>query len=170
MTCVPGINPTWSSCITLACCWIQSAGVCSGFQFSSVAQSCPTLCDPMDCSTPAPRACSNSRPSSQWCHPTISSSVVLFSSCLQSFPASECFLMSRLFASGSWGTKCLRILLRSTWHLLVSLLLNLQSWDQGQDMHRDVPLRRVRCHSAGISLAPGPLLASALGLALGPRG
>ena len=37
-------------------------------------------------------------------------------------------------------------------------------------MHRDVPLRRVRCHSAGISLAPGPLLASALGLALGPQG
>ena len=46
------------------------------FQFSSVAHSCPTLCDPMDCSMPGfpvhPRACSNSYPSSQWCHPTIS--------------------------------------------------------------------------------------------------
>ena len=47
-----------------------------------------------------PRACSNSCPSSQWCHPTISSSVIPFSSCLQSFPASGSFLMNRFFASG----------------------------------------------------------------------
>ena len=45
--------------------------------------------------------CSNSCPSSRWCHPTISSSVVPFSSCLQSFPASGSFPMSQLFASGS---------------------------------------------------------------------
>jgi len=45
-------------------------------------------------------ACSNSCPSSQWCHPTISSSVIPFSSCLQSFPASESFQMSQFFASG----------------------------------------------------------------------
>ena len=49
---------------------------------------------------PTPGACSNSRPSSQWCHPTVSSSVVPFSSCLQSFPASGSFLMSQSFASG----------------------------------------------------------------------
>ena len=49
---------------------------------------------------PTPGACSNSRPSSQWCHPTISSSVVPFSSCLPSFPASGSFLMSQSFASG----------------------------------------------------------------------
>ena len=46
-----------------------------------------------------PRACSNSCPVSQWCHPTISYSVGPFSSCLQSFPASGSFLMSRLFTS-----------------------------------------------------------------------
>ena len=46
------------------------------------------------------RACSNLCPSTWWCHPTISSSVVPFSSCPQSFPASESFLMSWLFASG----------------------------------------------------------------------
>ena len=40
--------------------------------------------------SPSPGACSNSCPSSHWCHPTISSSIVLFSSCLQSFPASVC--------------------------------------------------------------------------------
>ena len=44
--------------------------------------------------------CLNSCPLSQWCHPTISSSVVPFSSCLKSFPASGSFLMSWLFASG----------------------------------------------------------------------
>ena len=45
-------------------------------------------------------ACSNSHPSSQWCHPTISSSVILFSPCLQSFPASVSFPMSQFFTSG----------------------------------------------------------------------
>ena len=54
----------------------------------------------LTCPSPTPGACSNSRPSSQWCHPTISSSVVLFSSCLQSFPASGSFPMSQFFVSG----------------------------------------------------------------------
>ena len=76
------------------------------FQFSSVAQLCPTLWDPMDCSMPgslsnaSTRVYSNSCPLSQWCHPTISSCVVLFSSCLQSFPASGSFQMSHFFVSG----------------------------------------------------------------------
>ena len=72
----------------------------------SVAQLCPTLCDPvwlqharLPCCSPSPRVCSNSYPLSQWCHPTISSSVVPFSSCLQSSPASGSFLMSQLFFS-----------------------------------------------------------------------
>ena len=52
------------------------------------------------CPSTAPKACSNSCPSSQWCHPTISSSVAPFSSCLQSFPASGSFHMSQLFTSG----------------------------------------------------------------------
>ena len=55
----------------------------------------------LPCPSPSPGACSNSRPLNQWCHPTISSSVTPFSSCLQSFPASGSFLMSQLFASGS---------------------------------------------------------------------
>ena len=75
-----------------------------------VPQSCPTLCDPMDCSTQAFLSITNSwsllKPMSiiQWCHPIISSSVVPFSSRLQSFPASGSFLMSLLFASGSQST------------------------------------------------------------------
>ena len=51
------------------------------------------------CLSPSPRVCSNSCPLNQWCHPTISSSVIPFSSCLQSFPASGSFPMSQLFVS-----------------------------------------------------------------------
>ena len=54
----------------------------------------------LPCPSPIPRACSNSCPSSWWCHPTISSSVIPFSSCLQSFPASGSFPMSQFFVSG----------------------------------------------------------------------
>ena len=52
------------------------------------------------CPSAIPGAYSNSCPSGRWCHPTISPSVVPFSSCLQSFPASGSFPMSQLFASG----------------------------------------------------------------------
>ena len=52
------------------------------------------------CLSPAPGAYSNSCPSSWWCHPTISSSVVPFSSCLQSFPASGSLQISQFFPSG----------------------------------------------------------------------
>ena len=54
----------------------------------------------LPCPSPAPRTCSDSCPSNQWCHPTISSSVVPFSSCLQSFPASKSFLRNQFFISG----------------------------------------------------------------------
>ena len=72
----------------------------------SIAQSCPTLCDPRDHSTPTfpvpsptPGAYSDSCTSHQWCHPTISFPVVPFSSHLQSFPASGSFQMSQFFTS-----------------------------------------------------------------------
>ena len=75
------------------------------FQFSSVSQSRPTLCDPINgsmpslpCPSPTPEVYSNSGPLSRWFHPAISSSVVPFSSCPQSFPASGSFPMSQLFA------------------------------------------------------------------------
>ena len=54
----------------------------------------------LPCPSPTPGACSNSYPLSRWCHPTISSSVILFSSCLQSFPASGSFPVSQFFTSG----------------------------------------------------------------------
>ena len=74
----------------------------------SVAQSCLTLCNPMNhstppCLSPTLGVYPNSCPLSQWCHLTISSSIILFSSCLQCFPASRSFPGSRLFASGGQG-------------------------------------------------------------------
>ena len=87
--------------------WMQSQSV----QLRSVAQSCPTLCDPMNRSTPrppcpssTPGVYSNSCPSSQWCHPAISSSVVPFSSCPQSLPASGSFPLSQPFTCGGQST------------------------------------------------------------------
>ena len=78
----------------------QSYGFFSSHQSaSSVTQSCLTLCNPMNCIMPG-LVYSNSCPVSQWCHPTISSSVIAFSSSLQAFPASGSFPMSQFFASG----------------------------------------------------------------------
>ena len=72
----------------------------SSIQFGSVCQLCPTLCDPTNarppCPSPTPRVYSNPCPLSRWCHPTISSPIVPFSSRLQCFPASGSFQMSVL--------------------------------------------------------------------------
>ena len=72
------------------------------------------------CPSPTPRVHSNSRPSSQWCHPAISSSVIPFSSCPQSLPAWESFTMSQLFA---WGGHSIGV---ST--LASFLPMNTQDW------------------------------------------
>ena len=81
-------------------------------QFSSVQFSRSVVSDSLwphesqharpPCPSPTPGVHSDSRPSSQWCHPAISSSVVPFSSCPQSLPASESFPLSQLFA---WGVQ-----------------------------------------------------------------
>ena len=70
---------------------------------------CPSLC---------PGICSNLRPVSRWCHPTISSSVVPFSSCPQSSPASGSFPVSQLFASGGQSIRALASVLP----------MNIQGW------------------------------------------
>ena len=57
------------------------------------------------CPSPTPRVYSNSCPFSQWCHPAISSSVIPFSSCPQSLPASGSFPTSQLFTSGDWSIR-----------------------------------------------------------------
>ena len=89
------------------CSWRMKKAVWGCCCCCSVAKLCPTLCDPMDCSTPGfpvlhcPPVSSNSLSIDLWCHPTISSSFALFSFCPQSFPASGSFQMSRLLALGS---------------------------------------------------------------------
>ena len=82
--------------------------------FSSVQFSCSVVSDSLrphelqqarpPCPSPTPGVQSDSCPSSQWCHPAISASVVPFSSCPQSLPASESFPMSQLFAWGGQST------------------------------------------------------------------
>ena len=74
----------------------------------------------LPCTSPTTRVYSNSCPLSRWCHPTISSSVVPFSFCFQSFPASGSFSMSWLFASGSQSIGA------STSPSV--LLMNIQDW------------------------------------------
>ena len=87
----------------------------------------------LPCPSPTPRACSNSCPSSQWCHPTISSSVVPFSSCLQSFPVSGSFPRSQFFALGgqsigvSASASVLPMNIQDWFHLGLTGLISLQS-------------------------------------------
>ena len=71
----------------------------------------------LPCPSPTHRAYSNSCPSCRWCNPTISSSVVPFSSCLQSFPASGSFTMSHFFTSGSQSIG-----------VSASVSMNIQDW------------------------------------------
>ena len=72
------------------------------------------------CPSPTPRVCSNSCPLSRWCHPAISSSVIPFSSCPQSLPASESFPMSQLF---EWGGQSIGVSA-----LASGLPMNTQDW------------------------------------------
>ena len=86
--------------------WLR--GTC--LRISSVQFSCSVVSDSLGpcgpqharlpCPSPTPGTCSNSCPSSQWCHPTISSSVAPFSCCLQSSPALGSLLMNQFFTSG----------------------------------------------------------------------
>ena len=82
----------------------------TGLNNSSVQLNCSVMSNSLQlhelqnarlpCPSPTPRACSNSCPSSWWCHPTFLPSDVPFSSCLQTFPASGSFQMSQFFTSG----------------------------------------------------------------------
>ena len=99
---------TWTQVITLqGLCSFHNAMLCLyyGSQFSHSVLSNSLRPHGLQharlaCPSPTPGACSNSCPSSWWCHPIISSSVVSFCSHLQSFPASGSFQMSQFFASG----------------------------------------------------------------------
>ena len=103
-------NPCYKAAKTLAKLWLCSS-VLWKVQFSSVQSlshvrlfATPwTATHQASLSIPTPRVYTNSCPLNWWCHPTISSSVIPFSSCPQSFPASGSFQMSQPFASGGQG-------------------------------------------------------------------
>ena len=104
--------------------------VLSCHQFSSVQFSRSVVSDSLrphesqharpPCPSPTPGVHSNSCPSSRWCHPTISSSVVRFSSCRQSFPASGSFQMNQRFA---WGGQSIGVSASAS-----ILPMNIQHW------------------------------------------
>ena len=136
---------------------------------SSVAQLCQTFWPyglqhaRIPCPSLTPGACSNSCPLNRWCHPTISSSVIPFSSCLQSFPALKSFLMNRLFASGGRS-------IRDSASVSVPPM-NIQDWFplglQGLISLQSKGLSRVfsnitvqSTNSLGLSLLYGPTLTS----------
>ena len=91
-------------------CFKIYPGIMFNFTVESVQFSCSVMSSSLQphglqhtrppCPSPTPRVYSHSCPLSWWCHPTISSSVIPFSSCSQFFSASGCFQMSQLFASG----------------------------------------------------------------------
>ena len=114
------------------------------------------------CPSLTPRACSNSCPLSWWCHPTISSSVIPFSSCLLSFPASEFFPVSQFFTSGgqSIGTSAsdLPVNIQDCFLLGWSGLIFLQSKGLSKESSPTPQFRSI--NSLVLSLLYGPTLRS----------
>ena len=137
---------------------------------SSVQFSCSVVSDSLQphrmkhvrppCPSPTPGACSNYCPSSQWCHPTISSSVIPFSSHLQSFPASGSFLMSQFFTSGG----------QSIGASALYLPMNIQDWFplgwtgfislQSRDSQESSPTSQFKSINSSVLNFPFPTLTS----------
>ena len=139
-------------------------------RFGSVQFSCSVTSDSLQsyglqhtrppCPSPTPRVYPYSCPLSQWCHPTISSSVLPFSPFPQSFPASESFPMSQLFALGGQST--------GTAASASVLLMNIQDWFplgltglifQSKDCCESTPTSQFKSISSlALSLLYGPTL------------
>ena len=103
-----------------------------------------------------PRACSSSYPSSWWCHPITSSSVVPFYSCLQSFPASRSFPMSQSFASGDQSTGASA----SAWKFRIDFLSGWLVWSPScpRDSQQSSPMPQFKSISSLVlSLLYGPI-------------
>ena len=113
------------------------------------------------CPSPTPRVYPNSSPLSWWCHPTISNSVALFSSCPQFFPASGSFQMSQLFTSGGQSTgasaSVLPMNIQGWFPLELNGLISLQS----KGLSRATPVAQFKSvNSSVLSLLHGPTLTS----------
>ena len=98
----------------------------------------------LPCPSPTHKTCSNSSPSSQWCYPTISSSVVPFSSCLQSFPAPGSFPMSQFFASsGQYWTFSVSLSPSNEYSGLISFRIDWLDILAVQGLHLLISFRRI---------------------------
>ena len=102
--------------------------------------------------SPTPGVHSDSHPSSQWCHPAISSSVVPFSSCPQSFPASASFPMSQLFAWGgqSTGVSYYSAIKRNKFESIVVRYMNLETVIQNEISQKEKNKYYILTHIYGI--------------------
>ena len=120
-------------CLNVCCCFCSPNNIFQFYRYRSVQFSCSVVSDSLQphesqharppWPSPTPRVHLNPCPSSRWCHPAISSSVVPFSSCPQSLTASKSFPMSQLFA---WGGQSSRV------SALASFLpKNTQDWSLG---------------------------------------
>ena len=116
----------------------------------------------LSCPLPSPGTCSNSRPSSQWCHSTISSSVAPFSSCPRSFPASGSFPMTWLLASCCQSIGASASVLPMNiqgWFLLgLTGLISLQSKEDSQESSPTPQFESI--NSLVLNLLHGPTLTS----------
>ena len=111
----------------------------------------------LSCPSPSPRVCSNSRPLNWWCHPTISSSVIPFSSCLQPFRASGSFPMSLFLTSGgqnigaSASTSVLLMNIQDWFPLGLTHLISLQSKELSRVFSNTI-VQKHQSFSAQLSL------------------
>ena len=117
----------------------------------------------LPCPSPIPKVCSNSHPSSQWCHPTISSSVIPFSSRLQSFPASGSFPMSHFTSGGqsigtSASTSVLPMNIQDWFPLDLNGLISLQSKGLSRVFSSTAQFKSI--NSTVLSLFYGPTVTS----------
>ena len=155
------------------CNWVDAGTKLTIQNWYSVQFSCSVMPDSLrphglqhsrpPCPSPTPRVHSNSCPSSWWCHPTISSSVVPFPACLQSFPASGSFQMSQFFTSGGQGIG----VSASTWsvntkhpltHLSGSISFTKADFLQNQDtpaLASPISLTSLQVCSTGLTLQTG---------------
>ena len=104
----------------------------------------------LPCPSPSPGVYSNSCPLCRWCHPTISSSITPFSSCLQSFPASGSFLMNEFFASGgqrigaSVSESVLLVNIQGWFSLALTAFRDFSNYQQRDPRWREQSLTRCR--------------------------
>ena len=116
----------------------------------------------LPCPSPTPRVYPNLCPLSQWCHPSISSSAVPFFCCLQSFPSSGSFRMSRFFTSGGWcigvstSTSVLPMVTQDWFPLRWTGWISLQS----KELSRVFSSITIQKHSSVLSFLYSPTLTS----------